>query len=56
MEFRRIGKWLFLLTIVILVVFNQLNLYPYLRMTLGAFGIGGAVILFIIGSASPHDD
>ncbi len=55
MEYKKIAKWLFLLTLIIVILLNILNLYPYFRIFMGSFGFGGTIILWIIGNAM-HDD
>lgn len=55
MEYKRIAKRLFFLTLIIIIVLNLLNLYPYFRIFIGSFGFGGTIILWIIGNAM-HDD
>jgi len=55
MEFKKIAKYIFIATVVILIVVNLMNLNPIFRLFIGTFGLGSSLVLWIIGNAS-HDD
>lgn len=56
MEFRRLGIRMLILTVIALIIMNLIDFNQYFRIFIGAFGIGGGLILLIIGSASHRDD
>ena len=56
MEFKRLGMRMLILTVLALILMNLIDFNQYFRIFLGAFGIGGGVILLIIGNASRHHD
>ncbi|MEA3423264.1 MAG: hypothetical protein U9Q80_05685 [Bacillota bacterium] len=55
MEFKKIAKYIFVTTVVVLIVANLINYNPIFRIFVGSFGIGSSIVLWIIGNVS-HDD
>lgn len=56
MDFKRTGLRLLVGTILAVILMNLIQVDQMIRIFIGAFGVGGGIILLIIASASQHDD
>lgn len=55
MIYKKTAKWLFLMSVLLLIILNIIHFNPFFRMFIGSFGFGGAIVLWVIGNAI-HDD
>jgi len=55
MQFLKIAKYLFLGTLLFVLLGNVINISGYYKIFISSFGFVGALILFIIGKAARED-
>ncbi len=54
MAYTSLGKKLFFATILILLALGVMDTEAWIRLFVGSFGFGGALVLWIIEKSSPH--
>lgn|GEM_PF-4310437 len=55
MNFKKMGIKVLLVTILLLYVTNNMEMDRYLRLALGVFGIGSALLLIILNNFKGFD-
>jgi len=54
MNYLSLGKKMFFSTVALLILFHYIEAVYWIRLFIGSFGFGGALVLWIIEKSSTH--
>lgn len=55
MNLKRTGKYVLLITLVVIILLNFLPVHYTVRLFLGSFGFGSGLVLLAVGNSKKYD-